>query len=71
MTALEVTSALSTRKAVRITFARKTLLHRVDIVVGDEVTNTIVITANEDLAEGYAQGGARILGLDVTRLDVP
>lgn len=71
MTAPEVTSALSTRKAVRVTFSRKTLLHRVDLVVGDDVTDTIVITSNEDLAEGYAKGAARILGLDVTRLDVP
>jgi hypothetical protein len=70
MTAAEVTSALSTRKAVRVTFSRKTLLHRVDLMVGDTVTDTIVITANEDLAEGYAQSAARILGLDVTRLDV-
>jgi hypothetical protein len=71
MTAPEVTAALSTRKTVRVTFSRKTFLHRVDLVVGDEVTDTIVITTSEDLAEGYAQGVARILGLDVTRQDVP
>lgn len=67
----DVTSALATRKTVRVTFSRKTLLHRVDLMVGDDVTDTVVITSNEDLAEGYAQCAARILGLDIARLDVP
>lgn len=55
---------------VRIIFNRKTLLHRVEVVV-DGGADTLVITSNADLAEGYAQGAARILRFDVTREDVP
>ena len=71
MTAAEITSALATRKTVRITYFRKSMLHRVDIVLGDAVIDNLVTTANEDLAEGYARSAARVLGLDITREDVP
>lgn len=55
---------------VKLTFNRKTLLYRVDIVV-DDLADNLVITSNADLAEGCARGAARVLSLDVTRVDVP
>jgi hypothetical protein len=73
MNAADVTSALATRKTVRITYSRNLDTYRVDIVRGDDILETIregVLA--EDLAELYATTAARYRdGLDITRLDVP
>lgn len=58
-------------KTVRITYFLAMTLHRVDIMAGDEVCDHITVTGNEDLAEGYARGVARILGVDIERVDMP
>ena len=71
MTAAEVASALDVRKTVRITYNRTTELHRVDIALGRVLLDVIRVgILSEELAEHYAANAARVLGFDVTRVDV-
>lgn len=71
MTAVEVTSALGTRKTVRITYSRSTDLHRVDIALGQTLTEPLLANlVTAELAEVFAERAAYALGLDVTRVDV-
>lgn len=68
----DVTSALATRKTVRVTYVRSTDSYSVDVVTGDDVDYERLGWAgvSEDRAEEWATIFARIYRLDISRVDV-
>lgn len=72
MTPTQVTSALATRRTVRIAYHRAADTHDVDVVLGEQVDCTIArgITS-EHRAEQLATDAGRLFDLDTTRIDLP
>jgi hypothetical protein len=68
----DVTSALATRRTVRITYVRSTDSYSVDVTNGDDVDYERLGWAgvSEARAEEWAAIFARIYRLDISRVDV-
>lgn len=71
MLASQITSALATRRTVRVTYHRSTETSDVDVVLGEQVEFTIArgIT-DESRADRLGSDAAHLFDLDVSRLDV-
>jgi hypothetical protein len=67
-----IADALSARRTVRVTYCRSRDDYRVDVACGDDVAIAVAAgIVTESRAEGCAAVAARVIGLDVTRVDVP
>lgn len=74
MTAQEVTTALGTRRTVRIQYSRGCDTYYVSLAQGDRVTGVVAYISQGEFAEDVAEKVATLVadryGLDITRLDV-
>jgi hypothetical protein len=73
MTAVDVASALATRRTIRITYSRGLDAHRVEIAIGDLAESFVAQVRGDEgeLAECIANAIATDCNLDVTRVDGP
>ncbi|HZE01406.1 MAG TPA: hypothetical protein VE155_06535 [Pseudonocardiaceae bacterium] len=75
MTTAEVSSALGTRRTVRIQYCASLESYYVFLALGDRVISALAYISlgdfSEELAETSAAAAARLYDVDITRVDIP